>query len=233
MDMKRDYYAALDVPPSAGLDEILRAYRLCRDSYTAESTATYGLLNESERDETLALFEEARRVLCDVELRRAYDRQLVADGYYTENDLSAPANGGLPAPGAPLASAEAASTQAKPAPSLSGGTETPAPAPSVAAEKSKSADAVLPDLQASPIGGAQIKAVREARGLSIHDIGNQTKISTLNLQFIEACNYEMLPAPVYLRGFLKAYARALRIDPEKTAADYMRAYEAYQQGHRS
>ena len=36
-------------------------------------------------------------------------------------------------------------------------------------------------------------------------------------EYIEAERFELLPAPVYLRGFLQEYARAVGLDPRRTA----------------
>lgn len=60
--------------------------------------------------------------------------------------------------------------------------------------------------------GARLREERERRGLSLEDIAQQTKISLTSLQGMESGMSEMLPHPVYLRGFLKVYAKFLDID---------------------
>jgi flagellar biosynthesis protein FlhG len=76
---------------------------------------------------------------------------------------------------------------------------------------------VLPE----PITGAVLRRYREERGVSLRDIANQSKIGTRYLEYIEGDRLDMLPAAVYLRGFLQEYARALGLDPRLTANAYM------------
>ena len=47
-----------------------------------------------------------------------------------------------------------------------------------------------------------------------------TKINDQHLRSIEANQYDVLPAPVYLRGFLKQIARCLSLDPARVADSY-------------
>ena len=72
-----------------------------------------------------------------------------------------------------------------------------------------------------PITGALLRRYREERGVSLRDIANQSKIGTRYLEYIEGDRLDMLPAAVYLRGFLQEYARALGLDPRRTANAYM------------
>jgi hypothetical protein len=57
--------------------------------------------------------------------------------------------------------------------------------------------------------GRYLAARRQAAGLALRDVASRTKISPMQLQQIEEERYALLPAPVYLRGFVVAYARAL------------------------
>jgi hypothetical protein len=77
-----------------------------------------------------------------------------------------------------------------------------------------------------PYDGPTLRKVREARGVDLGAISAQTKISMRNLRLIESTDTGALPAPVYLRGFLSAYARCLRLDP----AEVVRSYLAITQG---
>lgn len=62
--------------------------------------------------------------------------------------------------------------------------------------------------------GEQLRAAREARGLTLQDIERTTRIRAKYLQALEEEDFEALPGAVYVRGFLKAYARELGLDPE-------------------
>lgn len=65
--------------------------------------------------------------------------------------------------------------------------------------------------------GALLKRERERRGLSLRDIMDTTKISRRNLSALEEGQVNLLPHPVYLKGYIKNYARLLDLDPERLA----------------
>ncbi len=72
--------------------------------------------------------------------------------------------------------------------------------------------------------GEALQRAREAKGLSIDDLVRTTKISRSVLLALEADDTTHLPAPVYTKGFLKAYAREVGLDPDRTAAEYLAAF---------
>lgn len=83
-----------------------------------------------------------------------------------------------------------------------------------------SAAALATDVPAS-LGGADLRQIREARGISLRHIAAVTKIGVRFLEYIEQDRFDFLPAPVYLRGFLQEYARLVGIDPRRAADAYM------------
>jgi flagellar biosynthesis protein FlhG len=94
----------------------------------------------------------------------------------------------------------------------------------VAVDRAESPEPVL-DLGAE-ITGATIRRIREARGLELGEIAQRTKISERHLRSIEEERFGDLPAPVYVRGFVTEFARALRIDPQRAAENYLRRFHA-------
>jgi cytoskeletal protein RodZ len=77
------------------------------------------------------------------------------------------------------------------------------------------------------VTGALLRKLREQRGISLRDISHTTKVSLAYLQFIEEENFQELPVPAYLRGFLKAYARCIGLDPERVSSEYIKLYSLY------
>ena len=69
--------------------------------------------------------------------------------------------------------------------------------------------------------GADLRRIREARGMSLRHIAAVTKIGVRFLEYVEEDRFAFLPAPVYLRGFLLEYARLVGIDPKRAADAYM------------
>ncbi len=67
--------------------------------------------------------------------------------------------------------------------------------------------------------------MRERRSIEIDEIAGVTKVNPTYLRFLEEERFDDLPAAVYVRGFLKSYARCLGLDPDRVARSYMRRYE--------
>jgi cytoskeleton protein RodZ len=62
--------------------------------------------------------------------------------------------------------------------------------------------------------GTVLASARKAAGLSIADVAAQLRLSPRQVQALEADRYEALPGTVFVRGFIRNYARALKLDPE-------------------
>ncbi len=73
-----------------------------------------------------------------------------------------------------------------------------------------------------PVSGQEIRSQRESKGISLDEIKERTKIGKFTLRLIEDDMYSSLPAPVYLKSFIKQIARMIGMDPEKTAEGYLK-----------
>lgn len=60
--------------------------------------------------------------------------------------------------------------------------------------------------------GQQLRAAREAKGMSIEDVAAATRIPTRHLQSLEDSEWHRLPASTYSVGFAKNYAGAVGLD---------------------
>jgi len=69
--------------------------------------------------------------------------------------------------------------------------------------------------------GEMLRQVREARGMTVPQISERTKVTRHHLENIEGDRFATLPAPVYLRGILMSLARELRLDGQKVARSYL------------
>ena len=74
----------------------------------------------------------------------------------------------------------------------------------------------------SPLGEL-LRERREARGFSLQSVSSTTKIREHILAALESGAYECLPAPVFVRGFLRTLARQLGLDAEELLALYVAA----------
>ncbi|WP_404363040.1 helix-turn-helix domain-containing protein [Corallococcus coralloides] len=69
--------------------------------------------------------------------------------------------------------------------------------------------------------GELLRRVREARGLTIQQLADRTRISVRHLENVEADRYTALPTTVYLRGILMNLARELGLDPLRVSKSYL------------
>jgi flagellar biosynthesis protein FlhG len=192
-----DHYELLDVARDASREEIERAFRVAGATFEDGSLATYSLYSDAEADALRERIEYAYGVLSDVDARAAYDGSLAGRGRETEDER------------VPL-DLELAFEEPPRAELLAGRLEF---------EESLEEDG-------TPYDGARLRRNRLQRGIELDQIARVTKVNPTYLRFIEEDHYEHLPAPVYVRGFVTAYARCLGLDPARVVPEYMERFEA-------
>ena len=85
----------------------------------------------------------------------------------------------------------------------------------------------MPDITPTTVfSGPLLRQIREAVGVELREIAERSKIGMAYLQALESEVFAKLPAPVYVRGFLAEYARALGLDPERVKQTYLDRYRA-------
>ncbi|MEO7674177.1 MAG: helix-turn-helix domain-containing protein [Pyrinomonadaceae bacterium] len=70
--------------------------------------------------------------------------------------------------------------------------------------------------------GEKLRQAREERGISISEVAEQTRISPLYLEAIDADNYKTLPGGIFNKGFVRSYAKYVGVDEQEALQDYMR-----------
>ncbi len=60
--------------------------------------------------------------------------------------------------------------------------------------------------------GQRLKQLREAKGVSLEEVSQETRIRMKYLRAIEANDIESLPSPMQMRGFLRLYASILGVE---------------------
>lgn len=86
------------------------------------------------------------------------------------------------------------------------------PAEDIAA--SGPAENSIPTLQSGPDIGSALKALREARGLSLEEVAETTCVRRAYLAAIESRRLDQLPSRPFTIGYIRAYAQALGQDGE-------------------
>jgi cytoskeleton protein RodZ len=68
--------------------------------------------------------------------------------------------------------------------------------------------------------GSSLREARVRQGLDFPELEQLTKIRPKYLRALEDERFEILPAPTYVRGFLRSYADALGLDPQPFVDEY-------------
>ncbi len=201
------YYQILQVPANAPAEDIKHAYREALALYEAESVATYSLFSEEQRDTLMQTIETAFETLIDEKKRAAYNQVLIDSGQVDAALFSKPVHRKR------AAYSDTESTIREQ--SLGQWVQRQADAPEIRQqiESIRSQDV---------LSGLALKQLRNAYGIELFEIYTVTRISSDILKQIEANQYDELPAEIYVKQFLKTYARILGIDAEHAAESYLR-----------
>jgi Helix-turn-helix domain/Domain of unknown function (DUF4115) len=78
--------------------------------------------------------------------------------------------------------------------------------------------------------GQWLRLAREEKGITLAEAQQATKIRQAFLLALEEENYNILPPPVYIRGFLKNYANFLNLDPREAVQRFDEVMEAVAMG---
>ena len=206
--LDQDHYEVLEAKRDANPQEISRAYRVVRSAYEGDSIALYSVYGESEAGMILEQIDEAYRVLSDESAREAYDRLL--DEKEAIEVESIPAE---------------SSVQEVPEAVDFGGGETHM---DFREDQMEAGDEEVVESSSDESAGFDGSSLRRARlrgGVELEEISEITKVSMTNLRNIEDEEFEDLPASVYIRGFVMAYANVVGLDAQTVATDYMMRVE--------
>ena len=211
-----DHYEVLEIARDASTEEIERAYHMARSTYAEGSLATYSVFGERDTEALRHRIELAWRTLADPQTRRSYDCN--ADESESPYDIARLATD-------PLLDAVARRLAAQEPPIASR-----LPSTARATKPPDLAPLLDADLEepGGEFDGARLRRARIKRGFEISEIASITKINPMYLRLIEDDTLEQLPAPVYVHGFVKAYARCVGLDPALASASYMTRFETVQ-----
>ncbi len=203
--MDQSHYEILEISRDAGLEDIERAYRLARATYEGDSLATYSVMDAEDTKAICERAECAYRVLSNEASRRAYDR-FIAGGAEAESPAPPSEN---QTPAEPTAVSEA---------------EQPPPAVADASP--------APPEESGDFDGPRLRRARVRCGVDVDQIASITRINPAYLSLLENESFDQLPASVYVRGFVAAYARCVGLDPERVANSYMARLEGVRSAQR-
>ena len=61
----------------------------------------------------------------------------------------------------------------------------------------------------------RLSQARQAQNLTTAEVARRLKLSVWQVEALESGQYQQLPGPVFVRGFIRNYARLLKLDPEE------------------
>ena len=68
--------------------------------------------------------------------------------------------------------------------------------------------------------GDYLRELRQRRGLSLEEMSRATRVASRYLECLESDRFSALPAPVFTRGFIRAYCQAVGEPPDEALARY-------------
>ena len=240
---EQNHYEVLEVAHSALPREIERAYQILKSTYATGSLALYSVFDEEDSSALEKQIDIAYRVLSDADARRTYDEEVARREVASEqvagwgrgrdrptggqNALDQPCDAAVGEdPDHDRASFEADAAEVSASRVvLPGSAEF---APGIEGFQDLEGDSE----EGEEFDGPRLRRARLRRGIEIDQIADVTKVSATFLLGIEEEAFDDLPAPVYVRGFLIAYARAIGLDARKVAASYMARVEQAKQAPR-
>jgi DnaJ-domain-containing protein 1 len=78
--------------------------------------------------------------------------------------------------------------------------------------------------------GRYLKELRQLKKMSLDEISKITKIRIPILNAIETLDINLLPDRIYLKSFLKEYAKCLKLNPMEVSGSYLHVYDKMKAG---
>ena len=75
--------------------------------------------------------------------------------------------------------------------------------------------------------GQKLRREREKKRLSLDHLAKQTKVASSLLRSMEGGDCRRWPGGIYSRGYIRAYAEAVGLDPEHTVAMFVECYPSF------
>jgi cytoskeletal protein RodZ len=85
----------------------------------------------------------------------------------------------------------------------------------------------MPDKHLGLTFGPYLKSKRQEAGLDLEYISAETRIGKNTLKAIENENHARLYEPVYVKGFIRSFARMVGADADKAVQDYLKSRSEY------
>lgn len=78
--------------------------------------------------------------------------------------------------------------------------------------------------------GEKLRQAREERNISISEVAEHTRISSIYLQAIENDEFKVLPGGIFNKGFIKSFAKYVGVDENEAMQDYAAQFSQQNEG---
>lgn len=202
-----NYYEMLDLKPDAAVFEIRQAYNSALQVYQSDALTSYSFFSPDERKVILNLLEKAYLTLINEKSRRDYDNELIGSGIINEDAKK------------PLVKTSVSIFDINRDSSKPG---TPKNAARELRAKVSGNALISEILSQDHISGPDLVKIRNELAVPLEQIAQETKIRIDFLHSIEKGDVKAFPAPVFLKGFIKAYLKCLCLEPaDEICTKYM------------
>ncbi len=199
-----NYYEVLEVAPDATQDKIYQAYIHARETYSLNNPNLFQVFSESEALDWMNVIEEAYSVIGQPNARRQYDNEILG----TTKSVNHPSNLTLIS-NAPQSNLN---TESEPGPGY--------------AKTAFSQYKVNPQFEEQIkkqeiFDGLYLKKIREYKNIDLTEFSKITCIAIRHLYAIENNNFSVLPATVFVRGYIIQYCRVLGLPEDKVVLSFI------------
>lgn len=80
----------------------------------------------------------------------------------------------------------------------------------------------IPENDASQSPGDKLRQAREQAGYSCEEVGDALKIPAAYIEAIDHCQFDKMPGLMFVRGYIRSYARHVELSPDVLIADFDR-----------
>ena len=201
-----NFYELLEVASDASPFEVHQAYKEMYQLYHDDSLASYSFFTKEEREEILAKLDEAYSTLMDEKSRTRYDQLLIESGILQKEmqyQRDRKKSGILSDAKRPLGNtALRIRDRLKP----------------IVSSSPVIQEILTPDV----LSGEDLKKIRGELGVSLEEIAEIVKVRMVYLEAIENDQFEKTLSRIFLKGFLRAYAQCIGLDPDIVARRYLK-----------
>ena len=238
--IEESFYQILDVPNTATLVDIRRAYEGKLEETHLEAFAAYSLLPEEETEEKLLQFSHAYITLANPIARAKYDDELNQPSVPVKKKSELPKVRAKKANESKRKIPEKNKSEKKTKVSkneaqvVAGQTlkERQDYYLKLSAKNEHTEDSIQEFYNTLKTGGSEItyngavlQQIRKMKSISINELAQITCIRGAYLKAIEEEDFSKFTSEIYLKGYLLCYAESMNLPTEKVLDDYIRVYK--------